>query len=495
MGLNWGGFGNGLAQGLAVSDKLEQEINDARLARVRAQGIAEAKALQVKATPQITDLGDQQNLTANPQASMDPNAAAPVNTDIRQIGLQPQADASPDAMQTSPVAAPDVQDTSQLSDKPLASSAPGANVADPDAPSPFANGLSDTPRKRFNVDGQGFDTQEDAAAYVKKQTPRLESFFKDTLIPKMTAALVAQGKPDQAQAWEKYADEEQTRTNMATWAKAVKLAQFGDHAGAAEELMKLHPHFDDGYDLVNSEPTKGPNGQDGFTLTVKGPDGKEQQMYQDAQTITELGLAQLSPIEMFNKRYQRQAQADMMAAREAVDQRNDQRTYQRMMDVTTQRGKDMQAKQDAADKARQARQDAEDKAKAERDAQRAADKENQIRLQADEQTKRDAARIAAGGQYRKAVSPEERQAIIVGHLSQSIGWNRLTPEQQKAKVDQTMALIPQAKQPAAQPSSAAPAANPQQQGLPSAPASAAPAGKRAVPVFNPATGKVETVYR
>lgn len=484
FGVGLAGFVNGLSGGISLGRQLRQIMQDEQIAKVREQGIAEAKELQDKATPQIQDLGDQQNLTSNPQASMDPNAATPVNTDINKIGLQPQADQSPDAVQTSPVAAPDVQDTSQLSDRPLASAAPGAQT--PDAPA-FANGLPQVPRKRFNVDGKGFDTQEDAAAYVRKQTPRLESFFKDTLIPKMTAALVAQGKPDQAAAWEKYADEEQTRTNMATWGKAIKLAQFGDNVGAAQELMKLHPHFDDGYDLVNAEPTKGPDGADGFTMTVKGPDGDEQQMYQDAKTITELGLTQLSPIEMFNKRYQRQTQADVMAAREAADQRNDQRTYQRAVDVAKQRGEDMKAKQDAADKARADRQAAEDKARSDRDAARNQARQDQIKLQVSEQTKRDAARISAGGQYRKAVSPEERQAIIVGHLSQSLDWNRLTPQQQQDRVAQTMALIPKT----------VPAA-PQQQGIqtaPSAPATAAPTGKRAVPVFNPTTGKVETVYR
>lgn len=489
MGMSWGGFGNGLAQGLSLADKIGSEIDDARIARVRAQGIAEAKAMQQKAAPKVQDLGDEQNLTSNPQASRDPSAAPEaVNTDIRQIGMQPQQGESPDTVKTSPVAAPDVQDTSQLSSRPLASAAPGAKIADPDAPSPFANGLPAAPRKRFNVDGQGFDTEDDAAAYVKKQTPKLESFFKDALVPRMKEALIAQGKPEAAEAWQKYADEEQTRTNMATWGKAVKLAQFGDHAGAAEELMKLHPHFDDGYDLVKSEPTKGPDGADGFTLTVKGPDGKEQQMYQDARAITEIGLSQLSPIEMFNKRFQRQTQVDTMAAKEAIDVRNDQRTTDRLLANTKLREQGLNTRTDKKIEATSDMQDTKIEATKERDAQRAKDKLEQIRANASEQTKRDAARIAAGGQYRKAVSPEERQAIIVGHLSQSIGWNRLTPEQQKEKVSQTMALIPQ-------PKTAAPAVSPQQQGLPSTPASPAPAGKRAVPVFNPATGKVETVYR
>lgn len=487
MGMSWGGFGAGLAQGLALGDKIGNEIDDARIARVRAQGIAEAKALQAKATPQIQDLGDEQNLTGNPQASRDPNADTSVNTDIGKVGQRQQQDASPDALRTSPVAPPQVQDTRTLSDQPLASAAPGAKIADPEASPAFAGGLPAAPRKRFNVDGEGFDTQEEAAAYVKKKTPELHTFFKEALIPKMTEALIAQGKPEAAAAWQKYADEDQTRTNMATWGKAVRLAQFGDFSSSAQELMKLHPHFDDGYDLVSAEPTKGPDGADGFTMTVKGPDGKEQQMYQDAKTLTEVGLAQLSPIEMFNKRYQRQTQVETLAAKEAIDERNDARTYARTMDSTKQRGKDAQAKQEAADKARAERQADEDKARAERDKTRAGYKEDQIRLAASERAKLDAQRIASSGQYKKAVSPQEREAMVITHLASDPMFNMLSADQKRQRVDETLALLPK---PAAQ----ATTPNPVQQGAPAAPADAPP-GKRGVPVFNPATNKVETVYR
>jgi hypothetical protein len=482
------GFGAGLAglmagigNGITIGSKIRNGIDDYKIAKVREQGIAEAKAMQEAAAPKIKDLGDEQNLTSNPQASRDPNADMSVNTDIRRIGLQTQSDASPDAMRTSPVSAPDVQDTSKLSNRPLASAAPGASLPDQDAAPAFANGLPAAPRKRFNVDGQGFDTQEEAAAYVKKQTPALHTFFKEALIPKMTEALIAQGKPEAAAAWQKYADEEQTRTNMATWGKAVRLAQFGDYTSSAQELMKLHPHFDDGYELVSAEPTKGADGSDGFTMTVKGPDGQTQKIYQDAKTITEVGLAQLSPIEMFNKRFQRQTQADTMAAKEAIDERNDGRT----LNGIKQRGKDAMAKQDAADKARKDRQDAEDKAKMER--QDAANKARMDRAREGwaAAAQRDANRIAAQGQYKKSVSPQEREAIVITHLASDPMFNMLDADQKKQRVADTIALLPK---PAA-PQTSVP--NPmQQQGTP-----AAPAGKRGVPVFNPATGKVDTVYR
>jgi hypothetical protein len=479
FGAGLAGFANGMNSGLLTGQRLAEMYEQKQIADVRAQGLAEARAAQAAAAPKIQDLGDEQNLTSNPQMSRDPNAQPEaVNTSLQQFqnNVQAQQDGGP---MTLPVAQPQSQDLDNLSDKPLASSAPGAAPRDPDAAPAFANGLPQTPRKRFNVDGQEFDTQEEAAAHVKKSTPALHTFFKDTLIPKMTDALIAQGKPEQAAAWQKYADEDQTRTNMATWGKAIRLAQFGDHAGAAEELFKLHPHFDDGYEVVSSEPTKGPNGADGFTMIVKGPDGKEEKMYQDAQTITEIGLSQLSPIEMFNKRFARQTQADVLKAKEAIDLRNDTRTADRQSANQTARDKAAKERQDAEDKAKEAR------AKAAQEARLTQAREGWAAA-----AKRDAEKIASQGQFRKAVSPEEREAIIVTSLSHDPMFGMLSQEEKRQRVKDTMDLIPKPK--TAAPPTPNPGLDPRQQGVQT---EVAPPGKRAVQVWDAASNSMRTVYR
>jgi hypothetical protein len=482
FGAGLAGFANGMNSGLLTGQRLAEMYEQKQIADVRAQGLAEAKAMQAAAAPKIQDLGDEQNLTSNPQMSRDPNAQPePVNTSLQQFqnNAQAQQDGGPGSM---PVAPPQAQDTNTLSDKPLASAAPGTAPRDPDAAPAFANGLPQTPRKRFNVDGQEFDTQEEAAAHVKKSTPALHTFFKDTLIPKMTDALIAQGKPEQAAAWQKYADEDQTRTNMATWGKAIRLAQFGDHSGAAEELFKLHPHFDDGYEVVKSEPTKGPNGADGFTMIVKGPDGKEEKMYQDAQTITEIGLSQLSPIEMFNKRFARQTQADVLKAKEAIDVRNDGRTADRQLANAKER--------DAAAEKRQAAKIDADKA---RDEQRGKDKMEQIEKAYKLRAQNDADRIKAAGVFRKGTSPEETRKQVYLTLARDPMFSLASPDEQNDRIERAISQIN------AGPAKAAPAQvvpnpglDPRQQGVQT---SSAPAGKRAVQVWDAASGGVKTIYR
>lgn len=489
FGAGLAGFANGFAGGMSIGRQLKQAVEEDKLAKVREQGIAEARAAQAAAAPKVQDNGDMQNLTDRPQMSRDPAADTSVNTDLGQVGAaQRQQPATDGGMQTYPVQPPQYQNADQLSDVPMSSMAPGAQPAPTEAP--FAKGLPQAPVKRFNVDGKGFDTQEDAAAYVKKSTPPLSSFFKDALIPKMTEALIAQGKPDQAAAWQKYADESDTQEHMKTWSKAIKLAQFGDFTSSAQELMKLHPHFDDGLELVKAEPTKGANGEDGFTMTVRDEDGKEQQVYHDAKTITEVGLSQLAPIEMFNKRFTRQNQAETLQAKEVIDARNDERTAKRIMDATKLREAGQNTRTDKKIEASADRQETKIDADKDRDKTRAGYKEEQIKLAASERSKLDAQRIAAQGQYRKAVSPEERQAIVVTSLSKDPMFSMMSADEKKQRVAETMALIPQSK-PA---STARTTPNPMEMGLPSSGASA-PKGKKAVNVYDPETKSVKTVYR
>jgi hypothetical protein len=477
-GAGLAGFVSGIAGGMQLGQMYKKADEEYQLAKVREQGIAEARAMQAAAAPKMQDLGDEQNLTANPQASRDPHAQPePVNTSLAQFqnNVQAQQDGGP---QTQPVAPPQMQDANRLSDQPLASAAPNAQVRDPEAAPAFANGLPQTPRKRFNVDGQGFDTADEAAAYVKKSTPDLSTFYDKTLVPRMRDKLLEMGRPDQAEAWEKYSETAQTKANAKTWLKALQLERLGDHMGSAEELFKLHPHYKDGYKVVSADAAKSPDGKQGYMMVIEGPDGEQQKIFQDAETITRLGLPALSPIEAFKKEQATLLQHDVMQAKEAIDLRNDTRTADRQMANTKQRDADAAEREKARLKAASEENDKKIKARLDqsREGWAAA-------------ATRDADKIASQGQYRKAVSPEERQAIVVSGLSKDPMFNMLSPEEKKQRVLDTMALIPQPKK-AAQ-TVPNPGLDPRQQGIPSA----APAGKKAVTVWDPTTNGVKTVYR
>lgn len=322
FGSSLAGFASGLNNGLQLGGRLNDLIQEDKLQRVREQGIAEAKAMQAKAMPQITDNGDMQNLTANPQHSMDPRAAQQPQPGAAALGLLQQNQAA-----GIPQAAPAQQPMNDLSSVPQASQAPTQQPFE--SASPMAGGVRLAAPKRFDVGGKQFDDKKAADAYAKSQAPAIEEFYSTTLVPRMTEALTTQGRLKEAEAWQKYAEDDKSKRNMATWGQAFQFAQIGDYNQAAQRLMKLHPDFDDGYELVSSKPTKGPDGSDGFTMKLRDEDGNEQEVFHDARTITEVGLQQLSPIEMFSQRFKRQTQADTLSAREAIDARNDRRTAER----------------------------------------------------------------------------------------------------------------------------------------------------------------------
>lgn len=468
--MSWGaglaGFANGLVGGMALGNNIKRVQDEYKLQKVREQGIAEAQAMQASAAPQVVDNGDMQNLTSRPQQSVDTNAAQQPQPGSVALGLLQQNQAA-----GLPMTAPTEHPIADLSGTPQASRAPAQQPFE--SASPMASGIQLAQPKRFDVGGKQFDDKKAADAYAKSQAPAIEEFYATTLVPRMTEALISQGHPDQAAAWQKYADDDKTRRNMKTWGEAFQFAQLGDFNQSAQRLMKLHPDFDDGYELVSAKPTKGPDGSDGFTMKLRDEDGNEQEVFHDARTITEVGLSQLSPIEMFNKRFQRQTQVDTLAAREAIDARNDRRTADRQAQGIGQRN------DAAAD-----RQEKKIEADRDRDAARNDARTEQIRLQAQLRAENDAKKVKDTGGYRKDASPSEQRRIVWQTLSKDPLFTTASQEEQEERINSALQFIGGSEAPAATPAATTP--NPFG-------GNASPAPNRGVPVFR--NGKIEYLNR
>lgn len=467
FGAGLAGFANGLNNGLALGSRLSDLVQEDKLQKVREQGLAEALAMQAAAAPKVTDNGDMQNLTARPQQSVDPSAAQQPKPGSVALGLLQQNQAA-----GLPVSAPEQQPVADLSATPQASQAPVQQAFE--SASPMAGGIQLAAPKRFDVGGKQFDDKKAADAYAKSQAPAIEEFYATTLVPRMTEALTGQGKIKEAAEWQKYAEDSKTKTAMRTWGEAFQFAQLGDYNQAAQRLMKLHPDFDDGYELVSSKPTKGPDGADGFTMKLRDEDGNEQEVFHDARTITEVGLSQLSPIEMFNKRFQRQTQADTLAAREAIDARNDRRTAERQSQGIGQRN------DGAAD--RQEQKLAYDREKLNRTEE---GKDKRLERAAVLRAENDAKKIASAGGYRKDASPAEQRRIVWQTLSKDDLFKLSTPEEQEERINSALQFIGGGDAPAAAPSGST-TANPFTGGASQAP-------NRGVPVFR--NGKIEYINR
>jgi hypothetical protein len=543
---NWGaglnGLASGVSNGLVLGRQIRGAMDDYSLQKVREQGIAEAQAAAAAAAPKLTDNGDMQNLTSNPQMSTDPNAAPEsINTSLASVLANAQQDpAQQDPAQvaqgmgikTSAVPAPDAPeatDAAGLSSTPQASRPDGSTleqaVAGKDLPNLDAAANAGGPLlsapKRFNVDGQEFDDEKSARDYISKHTPKAEEFYNDTLVPKMKARLLELGRDKEAAAWQDYADNDQTRKNFQTWDKARRLADFGDQNGAAQELFKLHPHYADGYDLVNTTPTKGPDGSDGFTMTVKAPDGTTQQIYQNSETITRMGLPLLHPVEAFTKEYDALNKVDQARAKEAVDVRDDNRRANRESANIAQRDADAVARAKLVQTELEKRQQVRGQQQSDLETQRQSGRGALLDKKLAASVATAAAKASqGGGGYRKGKSPDEWMASAVLELQKDPMFSMKTPDQKQAAKDQLWSMMPDSirngvGKPASQVPYAAGLPNASTAGAPSlappgpgqsvaspfsmpAPGASsaptmAPAGMK--PRYNPATGLVEMVPR
>lgn len=319
MTFNFGGFAGGVANGLVIGKQIKDAFAEDEIAKVRAAGIAEARAMQAAGTPQVEDKGyDQQNLGATPQASADP-AAAPVNTSLAaspamQGVTQPQAD----GMTTVPVPAPSATPTDALSSTPLASAAP-----DSATPAP-AGGVTIKGGKRFMVDGQGFDDIESAKAHAKTRAPDINELMRKTLVPRMQEAYLSQGNPEKADAWAAWGESQDGKQKMKLWGQAMTASQSGDFDGVANALVKLHGDLPDGRTYVGRTDVKDKAGNlTGFNMNWKDDaTGEEKSEFVDKDSLVERGLSAMNPQAMFEHVYKAKTTADAMNAKARADERH-----------------------------------------------------------------------------------------------------------------------------------------------------------------------------
>lgn len=316
-----GGLAGGFAQGLQIGQSINDMMKEDAVAKVRAQGIAEAKAMQAAQTPQVADQGDASNLSSVPQASPDP-AATPVNTNLV---------ASPAMAGVVAPTAPDADPNAPLSSAPQASSDPNAAAA-PDVATPVsAQGMLMAGRKRYMVVDQGFDDLASAQKHAASQAPDLYDIMRKTVVPKMQDMYMQQGDLDKAAALDKWAQDADGRDYMKKYSQAVMASQAGDWDKAVDIMHDLHKGFNDGFTISDKSDVKDANGNlIGKKVTyTNDATGETKSEVMDPKALVMMGLPGLSPDKAFEKTYASQTAADAAAAREAADNRNDARTAQR----------------------------------------------------------------------------------------------------------------------------------------------------------------------
>jgi hypothetical protein len=536
--MNWGGFAGGFAQGFNNGVQMGKTVNDLikqdKIDKIRAEGIAEAqKARQDAIDASVQDTqgkaaSDAQArvdsavpTTDGPktgEAAPDNNVAqtAPVAQPVATAPTQPappaQVVTSPQsavdaAPVRTPVAASGIAVPGQAS-APVASSAPPAVVAPAEMAPPPAPKVDVAPAatgKRFMVNGVGFDSQDEARKYAEKQAPTLTEFMRKTMVPRMQEAYIAQGDPEKAAAWGKWADDAEHEAHAKLWAQTYQAAQAGDIDKAAQGIIKMYKNYDDGVSLVSSEKVKDKDGNiTGFNVKLKtDATGETRSQFIDKRALTEMGLAALSPVQMFEQVYKRQQAADQLGAKAAIDAQNDARTFNRQVAIEGM-------KEDRADK-RQAASDARRSADAERNhgykleelataeelKQAGAAKTKRAELQSSidllkengytpDEVRGMIPGLLKAGEFKKGTSPDEARRMLVTELAKDPLFSTSTKEKQQQKIDDLMGMAGYGKAGAAPASpKATTVPNPLQ------PDGSAPAAKpKGIQVYDSKTGKI-----
>lgn len=503
--MNWGGFAGGFSQGFNSGVNIGKTLGDAikqkRLEDIRAKGIEEAKGMHESAVAGLVKESGlpEQAAPAGQQAAQQPvqPQVEPSGAQITPVAPQPKVEAAPVA----PAGTPKYDTEGEAEGRAFmaAQKTAAAPAITPQAEIAAKTGV--TPAKRFMVGEQGFDTREQAMEAARKKAPSVMDFMSKTLVPKMQEAYVAQGDMEKAEAWGQWAEQRQNKKAMAEWASAWRAASMGNIEKAADHVFNLYKTYDDGITPLSKEVVKDKAGNiTGFNVKLKVEEtGEERTQFIDQKSLTEMGLAALSPPQMFEQQFKRQQAADQAAATQRAELAKEGRADNREI------AKENRAR--AWELAKEGRTDAREASKAARDQNYALEKMT-IEKQLDEagatsKTKREVnAKVeflrGAGyseefinealptiigiGDYKKKTSPEEaRRLAYSDRMKSDPTFARKAPDEQQRILDQDMKLITGGVDPKAAP-------NPAASGLP-----AKPQQSRGVPVYDTKTGAI--VYR
>jgi hypothetical protein len=528
-GIGIGAFAQGLVQGMqlgkmwkdasrqAEAEKATKEAMDvARQERedaVRAeqarlvglgpqgpQGPSAPPAPDPAAAPATTQPVDMSTPSATPLPAQQPGAApaaAPETT-----APTPSTPAPTPAPSQSPQIPPGAMSATPMADSGSMAPAPtppeavsAARAMDTPARGGTTASIASSPvvaAATRGINGGEPMTDAQARALAEKKAPSVMEFFRKKGVPKIAETFLAQGDPAKAQAWIDWADQQDSKRNMALWAKAWRATQMGDIEGAADHFMDLYKSYDDGVTPLSKEVVKDKDGNiTGFNVKLKvDSTGEERTSFIDRNQMLEMGLAALSPPQMFEAAWKRQQMQDKakldVAAKvgEAKLKLATDTALEQVRQKGRERLEDKRAENNLDRDAQKAKLDSEsrrNKVQDELDAKVGALKNAGY---SDEFISGALPSILGINEYKRSTSPEEAKRLAFGdRMKNDPSFARLPVEKQRALIDQDMAIIYGGGKPTQMPAgSPAPASG----------AAANPAA-RGLPVLDTKTGKI--VYR
>lgn len=471
--MNWGGFAGGFAQGLNNGIQMGKTVRDlireGRVNDLREKGMAEAEAQRAKSVQDmVKDNGAPGASDAPkpaPQGQSSAPATTPEDTGVVATPVRPQTDVV--AVDLPPITRPGVgassegnQGEAEAAAAAAAKLQPAKPASAPQSPAPApanaeaptasitpsqaaaatpqavaSEGIVKKPSGRYTVNGESFETREQAVAAAEKAAPSATDLFMKNAVPRISEQYLANGDPEKAKAWADYAESHNGKRAMREWAAAYTSPDFDT---ALTRFGKYYTdHINDGVDYTGHELiTKSDGTQVGIVTLKDKATGKEQKMEMTREAILQLGSAN-NPQKLFEQEVAKQREAEKLKMefklkqqqrKQEMADKKDLEAHKQGLIAERERSKDINA-DDRESKKLSAKIDTQ--VEALRDAG-----------YSDDDIKRMMPALVGAGDHKKTTDPTERRALISSDLLKNDPkFARMTPEEQAKRVDDAMKVI------------------------------------------------------
>ena len=468
-----GGFSGGFNNGVQMAKTIRDVIKDRKLQDLREQGMAEAEAQRAKSVQDMVKEGGvtSEAPTSGPIDTATPKVATPPADPASVSAASPTANPDPAGAATAASSMPVRQSVVTGTDLPPAQPRPGVgassegNAGEAEAAAamkPKAEIVQPTPQVvastgvatqpvmkpngKFSVNGQSYDTREQALAAAEKAAPSANDLFMKNTVPKLAAQYVINGEPEKAKAWTDYADSVNGKRAIKDWAAAYTARDFDT---AAARFGKYYTdHINDGVDYTGHKMlTKEDGTQIAIVKLKEKATGKTIEMEMTREKMLAMGGAN-NPQKLFEQEQAKQAAAEKMKFEAGL--KAQERKAKREDDLYMEGVKAGGAR--SLEEMKQDRLDQREGLKSDREVRRENEKFN-AKIDAQVESLRDAGysdddikrmmpALVGAGDHKKTTDPTERRALIASDLLKNDPkFGRMTPDEQNKRVDDMMGVI------------------------------------------------------
>lgn len=153
--------------------------------------------------------------------------------------------------------------------------------------------------------GTKFGSEAEARGAAEKSAPSVDDFYVKNVVPKIAETYLKQGNMEQAEKWNSWAQEKNTKTGMKHWTKALQAGQMGDFKSYADNMVKAYNtpgYYDDGFEADGYDLVKDNEGNTtGMTLNLRNKSTGEKfsQTVQGQEDMVRMGIGLLDPANAF----------------------------------------------------------------------------------------------------------------------------------------------------------------------------------------------------